>query len=41
MTTTPLVMTLSVARSYRLYANNHPEGVNGVGVAADRAGAMS
>ena len=30
MTTTPLVMTLSVARSYRLYANNHPEGVNGV-----------
>ena len=39
MTTTLLVMTLSVARSYRLYANNHPCRVNGVGVAADRAGA--
>jgi hypothetical protein len=34
MTTTLLVMTLSVARSYRLYANNHPCRVNGVGVAA-------
>jgi hypothetical protein len=30
-------MTLSVARSYRLYANNHRDGVNGAGVAADRA----
>jgi hypothetical protein len=37
MTTTLLVMTLSVARSYRLYANNHPCRVNGVGVATDRA----
>src|SRR4051794_6637799 len=39
MTTTLLVMTLSVARNYRLYANNHPCRVNGVGVAVDRAGA--
>jgi hypothetical protein len=39
MTTTPLVMTLSVARRYRLYANNHPCGVNGVEAAAARAGA--
>jgi hypothetical protein len=32
-------MTLSVARRYRLYANNHPCGVNGVEAAAARAGA--